>query len=348
MRRTSPGYAIGLGAALLFGLSAPASKLLLDDIGPQLLAGVLYLGAFLLVIPFLRFGPARDEARLRRSDTPRLAGVVVSGGIVAPVLLMVGLQHVSGITGSLLLNLEGPLTLVVGVVALREYLGGRSWAGAATIFAASAVLTVQGPGGGADVLGVVLIVSACLGWAIDNNLTQQLSIRDPFQIVAVKTGVAAAVNISLALARGESADRWGALAAALGLGALAYGISILLDAYALRLLGAAREAAVFATAPFAGALLAVPLLGDHWNLTDLSAAVLMAVGVVLLVADRHEHVHAHEPLEHDHRHRHDEHHQHEHPPGVDPAEPHSHPHRHEPLVHAHPHVSDVHHRHRHA
>ena len=140
---------------------------------------MLYLGAFLVVTPFLRFGPPRHEARLRRADLPRLAGVVVSGGIVAPVLLMVGLQHVSGITGSLLLNLEGPLTLVVGVVALREYLGGRSWVGAATVFAASALLTVQGPSGGADALGVALIVTAGLGWAIDNNLTQQLSIRDP-------------------------------------------------------------------------------------------------------------------------------------------------------------------------
>ena len=348
VRRISPGYAIGLAAAILFGLSAPASKLLLDDIGPQLLAGLLYLGAFLAVTPFLWLGPARHEARLRRDDVPRLAGVVVTGGIVAPVLLMVGLQHVSGITGSLLLNLEGPLTLVVGVIALREYLGGRSWIGAATVFGASALLAIQGPTGGADVLGVVLITTACLGWAIDNNLTQQLSIRDPFQIVAVKTGVAAVVNISLALGRGESVRSWAVLGAALGLGALAYGVSILLDAYALRLLGAAREAAAFATAPFAGALLAIPLLGDHWSLTDLSAAVLMALGVVLLVGDRHEHLHQHEPIEHDHRHVHDQHHDHEHAPGVDPTEPHSHPHRHEPLVHTHPHVSDVHHRHRHS
>jgi drug/metabolite transporter (DMT)-like permease len=347
MRRVRSGYAVGLIAALLFGVSTPASKALLDDVGPQMLAGVLYLGAFLAVAPFLKLGPARHEAQLRRGDLPLLAGLIIAGGILAPVLLMLGLERVSGVTGSLLLNLEGPLTLLVGVVALREFLGGRSWVGSAVVFGASALLTVQGSTGRTDVVGGFLVVAACLGWAIDNNLTQRLSIRDPFQIVAVKTGVAAVVNISLALARGESVDGWTALAAALVLGAVAYGVSIVLDAYALRMLGAAREAAVFATAPFAGAVLAIPLLGDGWNATDLVAALLMALGIALLIGDRHVHSHAHELLEHDHRHVHDEHHHHEHAPGVDPSEPHSHLHRHEPLVHTHPHVSDVHHRHPH-
>jgi drug/metabolite transporter (DMT)-like permease len=347
MRRASSGYLVGLTAAVLFGVSAPASKLMLDDLGPQLLAGLLYLGAFLAVVPFVRLGPARREARVQRADLPRLTGLVVAGGIVAPALLMLGLERVSGVTGSLLLNLEGPLTMVIGVVALREFLGGRAWTGAAVVFAGSALLAAQGSGGALDAVGVVLVVGACVGWAIDNNLTQQLTLRDPFQIVAVKTGIAALVNISLAVARGEPGASAALVVAALVLGAFAYGISILLDAYALRALGAAREAAIFATAPFAGALLAIPLLDESWRLSDVAAAVLMAVGVVLVITDRHEHLHSHETMEHEHRHVHDEHHQHEHPLGVDATGPHSHPHRHAPLSHAHPHVSDLHHRHRH-
>lgn len=347
MRRERVGYGVGLAAAVLFGASAPASKGLLDHVGPQMLAGLLYLGAFLAVAPVAWLGRNRHEARLRHSDAPMLTGLVVAGGIVAPVLLMFGLERVSGLTGSLLLNLEGPFTLLVGVFALREYLSGRSWAGAATVFAASAALTAQGSTGSGDAVGYLLIGAACLGWAIDNNLTQRLTVRDPFQIVAVKAGVAAVVNVSLALARGESVDGAAPLAIALVVGAFAYGVSILLDAYALRMLGAARESAMFATAPFAGALLAVPLLGDAWAGVEIGAAVVMAVGMVLVIGDEHSHRHVHETLEHDHRHVHDDHHEHEHPPGVDPTEPHSHPHQHEPLVHAHPHVSDVHHRHRH-
>jgi drug/metabolite transporter (DMT)-like permease len=322
------------------------SKVLLDDISPQMLAGLLYLGAFLAIAPLIRSG--RGEARLRRSDIPTLSGIVVSGGIAAPVLLMLGLERLTGVAGSLLLNLEGPLTLVVGIVVLHEYLGRRAAFGSAVIFAGSALIGFEGQAGDVDLIGAVFVLAACFGWAIDNNLTQRLTVRDPFQIVAVKTGIAAAVNLTLALVRGEDLPALGPLAGALALGALAYGVSILLDAYALRALGAAREAAVFATAPFAGALLAVPLLAESWSAGDVAAALAMAVGVVLLVRDHHAHQHTHSLLEHDHRHVHDEHHQHEHQPGVDPTEPHSHPHLHEPLVHAHPHVSDVHHRHRHS
>ena len=347
MRRERSGYAVGLSAAILFGASAPVSKLLLADVGAQMLAGLLYLGAFLAVAPFLRTRTRRGEASLRRADLPLLSGIVLSGGIVAPVLLMLGLERVSGIAGSLLLNLEGPLTLLVGLLVVREYLGRRAGAGSLVIFAGSAVIGLQGQGGGLDVLGCALVVAACLGWAIDNNLTQGLSIRDPVQIVAVKTGVAAVVNIGLALTRGEVLPGVEVLVGALALGAAAYGASIVLDAYALRALGAAREAAVFATAPFAGALLAVPLLAERWTAGDIVAALAMALGVVLLIGARHEHEHVHDPLFHDHRHVHDEHHRHQHADGVDRAEPHSHPHRHDPVVHAHPHVSDVHHRHPH-
>jgi len=306
VRRERSGYAVGLCAALLFGASAPLSKLLLDDVGAQMLAGLLYLGAFIAVAPLVRTRARRGEASLRRADVPRLAGIVVSGGIVAPVLLMLGLERVSGIAGSLLLNVEGPLTLLVGIVVVHEYLGRRAGLGSVVIFVGSAFIGLQGPGGNLDAVGGALIVAACLGWAIDNNLTQKLSIRDPFQIVAVKTGVAAVVNIGLASARGETLPSWGVLAGALVLGASAYGISILLDAYALRALGAAREAAVFATAPFAGALLAVPLLTERWTLGDLIAALAMAVGVILLITARHEHEHGHESLTHDHRHVHDD------------------------------------------
>src|SRR6476469_9316519 len=216
------GYFIGLTAAVLFGASAPVSKGLLDHIGPQMLAGLLYLGAFLAVAPVAWLGRHRGEARLRRSDLPGLTGGAVPGGIGAPVLLMVGLEHVSGVAGSRLLNLEGPFTLLVGVFALREYLGGRSWVGAGTVFAASAALTAQGPTGDGDAVGLVLIAAACLGWAIDNNLTQRLSVRDPFQIVAVKAGIAALVNVGLATVRGESIGTLAPLVGALALGALAY------------------------------------------------------------------------------------------------------------------------------
>lgn len=347
-RSVRRGYLIGLAAAVLFGLSAPVSKVLLDRVEPQLLAGLLYLGAFLAVGPTAWVRRSRAaEAPLQRRDVPRLAVVVLSGGVAAPVLLLLGLERVSGVTGSLLLNLEGTLTLVIGVVVFREHLGLRGLGGAVLIFTGAAALGLGGATGRVDAVGALLIGAACLGWAIDNNVTQTLTSRDPFAIVAVKAGVAAAVNIAVAVALGAGLPAVTVVIGAALLGSAAYGVSILLDAYALRALGAVRESAVFATAPFAGALLAVPLLAETWSTLDVVAAIVMAGGLVALVGERHDHRHFHEPLVHEHRHVHDEHHRHQHPAGVDSSEPHSHPHRHERLVHSHPHVSDAHHRHSH-
>jgi drug/metabolite transporter (DMT)-like permease len=351
VRRRDParvGMLFGVVAAAAFGASTPFAKRLLGDVGPQMLAGLLYLGAFVVLALALPSRRRRGEAPLRRSDLPRLAGVVTAGGVVAPVLMLVGLERVSGMTGSLLLNLEGPFTLVLALAFFGEHLGRRTLVGSVTVFAAAALLSVGGPVAGDQVLGVVLIGAAAALWALDNNLTQSLTGRDPFAIVAVKAGVAAVVNLGLAVLLGAGAPAARVVLGAMVLGAVAYGASILFDAYALRLIGAARESAVFATAPFIGVLLSVPVLRERLDVVELVATVMMAAGVVVLFRDRHEHLHAHDPLEHEHVHRHDDlHHDHDHGDGVDPTVAHSHPHRHEPMVHSHPHVSDSHHRHDH-
>jgi drug/metabolite transporter (DMT)-like permease len=342
------GALCGLAAAALFGVSAPIAKLLLRDSGPLVLAGLLYLGAGVgvtLARPLI--GRLREavEAPISRPDVPILAGMILAGGVAGPILMLVGLTRVSGMAGSLLLNLEGPLTAVVAVVLFGEHLGKQEAGGATLVFLGAVVLGF-GPGPlHADVWGALSIAAACACWAFDNNLTQRLSLRDPVAVVQWKT-LGAGVSVSaIAFATGATLPRGIVLAAALVMGALSYGISVLLDLYALRLLGAAREAAFFATAPFIGALVAIPLLGERPSFGGGVAAALMVAGVVVLLRARHGHVHVHEELVHDHLHVHDEHHRHHHEYPV--VEPHSHLHRHGPLEHEHPHVSDAHHRHRH-
>ena len=339
---TRRGLAFGLAAAVSFGISAPLAKRLLDHASPQMLAGLLYVGAFLALSVVGR--RSRGEARLRRTDLPRMATMILAGGVVAPVLLLFGLERVTGVAGSLLLNLEGPFTIVIGVAIFREHLPRQALSGALVIFAGAALLGLGAGGVHADWIGVLLIAGACACWGLDNNLTQSLTLRDPRTIVWCKTGVAGTVNVVVALMIGERFPEGSVLVGALLLGAVSYGLSVYLDALALRQLGAAREAAIFAVAPFAGALLAPLVLPETLGLRDLLAGALMAVGVVLLLREHHEHVHVHEPLDHDHIHVHDEHHRHSHD---DTAEPHSHEHHHDAMEHSHPHVSDIHHRHPH-
>ncbi len=339
------GAVAGLGAAVLFGLSTPVAKLLLPSTGPFLLAGLLYLGAGVglsLVAPLRRAG---REAGLERQDLPTLAGMVVAGGIAGPLLLLFGLARLPGAQASLLLNLEAPLTIGLAVLVFGESLSIREVLGALLIVLGGAVLS-PGPGGGsAPWWGALAVVGACAAWALDNNLGQRLSLRDPFAVTRVKALVAGAVNVALALSLGERLPPGLALLGTLFTGFLGYGLSIALHLLAMRHLGAARQAAFFATAPFVGAVASVPLLGERLGVVELGAGGLMAAGAILLLGARHAHRHGHEALEHDHAHLHDGHHRHEHEGPVE--EPHSHPHRHLPLEHDHPHLPDAHHRHRH-
>ena len=344
-----PGIAFALLSAALFGASTPFAKLLLGSVDPWMLAALLYLGAGLglAVVHLSRsvLGLPAVEAPLRRSDVPRLAAVILAGGIAAPLLLMFGLARTDAASTSLLLNLEGLATMGIAWLVFRENVDRRLLLGALAILAGAVLLSWHGAA--SLRLGTLLIAGACLGWGIDNNLTRKLSSADPVQIAMLKGLVAGTVNLAIALANGARLPPPATLLAVGAVGFLGYGVSLALFVLGLRHLGTARTGAYFSLAPFVGAVLAVLMLGEPLSAKLLIAGGLMAFGLWLHLSERHEHDHAHGPLEHEHRHRHDDHHQHEHSPGTKIEEPHSHCHRHEPLTHRHAHYPDLHHRHGH-
>ena len=348
-RHLWPGVPLALGSAILFGLTAPLSKKLLGAFDPQLLAGVLYLGAGLGLACFhaarRAIGLPAQEAPLRRADFPWLVAVIVFGGALAPLLLMKGLTATSAANGSLLLNLESLATMAIAWLVFRENVDARLLAGAGTILAGAFILSWQGSGLALD-RGALLIAGACLAWGVDNNLTRKLSSADPVAIAAIKGLAAGSVNVAAAFALGAQPPSPLATGAAALLGLFGIGVSLVLFILALRHLGTARTGAYFSLAPFIGAAASIVVLHDEPTTRLLVAGALMGVGLWLHLAERHQHVHQHQPLEHEHSHVHDEHHQHSHD-GEVVIEPHSHRHRHERLVHSHPHYPDLHHRHSH-
>jgi drug/metabolite transporter (DMT)-like permease len=343
------GIVFALLSAALFGASTPLAKWLLGSVDPWAMAGLLYLGAGLGLAAVHLFrralGLPAIEAPLRRADLPWLAAVVATGGVIGPLLLMLELARTDAAAASLLLNLEGLATLGIAWVVFRENVDRRLLLGAFAILAGAALLSWQGQA--ALDWGVLMIAGACLAWGIDNNLTRRLSSADPVQIAMLKGLAAGTANLSLALLQGAALPAGDILLAAGAVGFLGYGVSLVLFVLGLRHLGTARTGAYFSLAPFIGAVLAIALLGEPLSSRLLLAGGLMAVGLWLHLAERHEHEHAHEAMEHEHRHYHDEHHQHVHGSGDPQAEPHSHWHRHEPMVHRHPHYPDLHHRHVH-
>ena len=344
---------IALISAALFGVSTPLAKLLIEALPPVALAGLLYLGSGLGLLGWRALRrvtaqavPSR-EAPLGRQDWPWLFGATLAGGVVAPVLLMLGLQRTSGSAAALLLNLEGVFTALLAWFVFRENFDRRIAAGFFLIAGGGVLLSWQGAPAGGVPWGAFAVAAACLGWAIDNNLTQRVAGSDPVQVAGIKGLVAGCVNVGLASVLGWRPELSASIIAALTLGFLGYGVSLSLFVWALRHLGTARTGAYFSVAPFFGAATAMIILSERPGTVFWLAAAMMGVGVWLHVTERHAHRHRHDPTTHRHLHRHDDHHQHIHDDCGDDAEPHSHEHEHEPIIHSHPHYPDLHHRHRH-
>jgi len=358
MEHKRQGLLKGLLAAVTFGLSAPLISTLTATGSPLVLTGLLYGGSALALLTARALrGANTQESSLKRKDLGMLALLTVIGGIAAPICLVSGLAFLSAGSASLLLNLEAVFTMGIALVVGREHLSSKGIA-AAVLILAGAVIIGGGTTSGSTLHGALLIALACLGWGIDNNISQRLSIRDPMQIALLKSVGASVPMLLLAGLTGAKFPTPMEAAVVLLIGALGYGLSMWLDLLALRELGAARESVIFATAPFVGAGFSVFALKDTLSANLITSGVLMVVGVALLLREDHAHWHRHDEVWHEHKHLHspgaqDPHHAHEHPNGeaeaVQSDRPfwHSHPHQHEPIAHEHPHVSDGHHRHRH-
>ena len=324
-------------AAVCFGAATPATKLVISDGGPLTLAGLLYLGAAIAVLPFQRREPSHPKA-------PPKAGLllltVTVGGGIAPVLLLLALHRTTAGTVSLLLNLELVATAVIAHVFLHEHIGRRTAIGICLVVTGGVI--VSGLGGTQIAFGALLVAGACICWGIDNAITASLDRYTPATITVTKGIVAGTVNLVLGLAL-ESTPRPATVIAALAIGSVGYGLSITLWISGARRIGAARGQVVFALAPFVGATLAWPLVGERLGGRILGAFTISLVGVMIVATSNHRHRHVHRTIVHAHT--------------VDPDDIHHQPgaielldgdtHRHLALTHEHDHLPDTHHRHEH-
>jgi drug/metabolite transporter (DMT)-like permease len=340
------GVQAGIASALLFGAGTPVAKLLLGEVSPWLLAGLLYVGsgAGLGLYRVIRRAP---RVRLPRSEWAPLAGAVFFGGMAGPVLLMFGLSHMPASGATLLLNFEAVATALIAWFVFKENFDRRIALGMAAIVAGAVVLSIPTGAELGSVWPSLAVVAACVCWGIDNNLTRKIALNDATWLAAVKGGVAGPVNLALAFLLGATLPPLWSVAAAMGVGLFAYGVSLVLFILAMRYVGAARAGAYFSVAPFFGALLAV-VMGEAVTVPLVIAALLMAFGVWLHLTERHEHEHTHEAVTHDHWHRHDDgHHDHDHAHPVASGTWHRHEHTHQTVTHTHPHYPDANHRHEH-
>jgi drug/metabolite transporter (DMT)-like permease len=344
MRANLPFIFQALLAALFFGASAPLSKLLLGEAPPILMAAFLYLGSgtgISLVKLSQRITSDQKEAGIRRPDVGWLAGAIIAGGILAPIILMIGLQNTAASTASLLLNFEGVATTLIALLFFGESISRRAFAAILAITLASIFLSTNPQSSNFRFsIGALGILLACTLWGLDNNFTRNISAKDPLTIVAWKGLVAGTFSLLLGLFLGEQPPALRSVLGILLLGFISYGLSTMLFIYSMRGLGASRTSALYGTAPLAGVLLSIIIFHDPITWSFILAASLMVAGAFMLSSEEHAHFHIHMPVVHEHRHTHDEFHDH------DTAQvTHSHEHEHPHAEHEHGHMPDIHHRH---
>jgi drug/metabolite transporter (DMT)-like permease len=287
MRRTIVAAIFAVLAAAFYALSIPMSKLLLADVGPTTMAGLLYLGAGLgMGVVFAlrrRSGGIAESDLLRRSDLPYTVAMVVLD-IIAPILLMLGVERTAAANVSLLNNFEIVATALIALCFFGEKVSGRLWAAIALVTASSALLTFDGGELSADP-GSLLVLGACLCWGVENNCTRRISNKSSEQIVTVKGLCSGLGSMIVAAIVGESLPGLAVAAAAMALGFVAYGLSINFYVKAQRDLGAARTSAFYSLAPFIGVGFSFAILGEAPASTFYLALAGMAVATVLMAWD---------------------------------------------------------------
>ena len=275
-------------AAALYAISTPVSKLLLQDVAPTMMAGLLYLGAGIGMfgLGMVRRGVKAlpHENHLTRRDLPYTVGMVLLD-IAAPICLMVGLTRTTSANASLLNNFEIVATALIALMVFREKISRRLWLAIGLITLSSMILSFEDAASLDFSFGSLFVLAACVCWGFENNCTRMMSASDPLEIVVIKGFGSGPGSLVLALAVGEPLPPLRVLPVVLVLGFVAYGLSIFFYVYAQRRLGAAKTSAYYAVAPFIGVLLSRLILQEAFTQVFLIALAIMMAGAYFASTD---------------------------------------------------------------
>lgn len=277
-----------IGAALLYALSFPISKLLLNKIPETIMAGILYIGAGagLSIISIIKRISLRDnhEENLSRGDIPYVLGMIILD-IAAPILLMTGLRITTASNAALLNNFEIVATSIIAMCIFNEKISNRLWLGIIFITFSSMLLSIEDVSSFSFSIGSVFILGACICWGFENNCTKMISGKNPIHIVQIKGYFSGAGSIIVGLLLGQRLEFNMYIIGALCLGFVSYGLSITCYIYAQRKLGAAKTSAYYALSPFIGSTLSLIIFKETPSLLFLSAVVFMIPGVFFTTYD---------------------------------------------------------------
>jgi len=293
------GYVSAVASALLFGISSTLNKIALENVHPTIIAGMIYFigGIFLFAIHFsplskkilTLFESPEIEPKITTKDFRILAFVILCGSVVAPLLLLNGLNQTTAINTSLLLNAESLFTALIAFVFLSERGTKKEYLGIAMLLVGVVFVTTNGEFQKLtlteNIAGNLLIVGACLFWGIDNNLSRFLSKkRDIILITGLKCFIGGLALLAIAFVIGVPFSiPLISTPYLLSVGAFSIAFSILLFLFALRKIGSMRTGVIYSLSSLFGAVLAFLILRESFSFIQLLAGAIMLLGVYVLI-----------------------------------------------------------------
>lgn len=273
-------------AAVLFAISTPLSKKLMENIPPTFMAGFLYLGAGVGVGIMYIFNYKKEDKSLKLDKSDFKYTIAMIGlDILAPLLLMLGIKLGSASNASLLENFEIVATSLIALIIFKEKVSSRLWIAIFFIIISSFILTFDDKTSLDFSIGSIFVLLATISWGLENNCTKKISEKSTYQIVTLKGIFSGLGSLFIGLLLKEKIINYKYIFLAMILGFVAYGLSIFLYVRAQRDLGASKTSAYYSVAPFVGAFLAFLINGERPDEKFLLALIFMIIGTIFVIYD---------------------------------------------------------------
>lgn len=273
-------------AAVLFSISTPLSKKLMENIPPSFMAAFLYLGAGVGVGIMYIFNYKKEDKSLKLDKSDFKYTIAMIGlDILAPLLLMLGIKLGSASNASLLENFEIVATSLIALIIFKEKISHKLWIAIFFIIISSFILTFDDKTSLDFSIGSIFVLLATISWGLENNCTKKISEKSTYQIVILKGIFSGLGSLFIGLLLKEKIINYKYIFLAMILGFVAYGLSIFLYVRAQRDLGASKTSAYYSVAPFVGAFLAFLINGERPDEKFLLALIFMIFGTIFVIYD---------------------------------------------------------------
>jgi len=277
------------GATLLFGTATPLLKILVDGMAPLLLITLLAFGsgAGILCWRITRgFRPKEHLPPVNRRERWLLAGTVIVGGFIAPVIQCFALTITPAATAALLLNFEIVATVLLAFLVFHEPSDKRIGFALLLIFAGAILLGWSNESALGISLGALGIILSGFFWGVDNNCMAHITAYSPDLIGLYKVIFGGSIAAVLVIVLGEPLPGTGLIVLALLTGFFSFGFGLILFIVALRDMGAARAGAIYSAAPFIGCIASLVIFSDTLGSQFWLALPLFVAGALIVIHEQ--------------------------------------------------------------